>query len=122
MKSPDYTATGVRRIVRATGSSLAGLVTAVRHEAAFRQELASAVVLIPLGLILGGTGVERALLVGAVIVLLIVELLNSSVEAVVDRVSLERHPQSKRAKDLASAAVALAVVTLVVVWVLVLLT
>jgi len=122
MKSPDYTATGVRRIVRATGSSLAGLLTAVRHEAAFRQEVVLAVVLIPLALILGGTGVERALLVGSVIALLVVELLNTAVEAVVDRVSLERHPQSKRAKDLASAAVALAVVNLVAVWALVLLT
>jgi len=122
MKNPDHTTTGVRRIVRATGSTLSGLADAVRHEAAFRQELLVAVILIPLGLYLGESGVERALLIGSVIGLLVVELLNTSVEATVDRVSTEIHPGSKRAKDLASAAVGLALVNVIVIWALVLLT
>ncbi len=122
MKNPDYTTTGVRRIVRATGSTLAGLADAVRHEAAFRQELLVAVILVPLGLFLGESGVERAVLIGSVIGLLVVELLNTAVEATVDRVSTELHPVSKRAKDLASAAVGLAVVNVIAIWALVLLT
>ena len=122
MKSPEYTSTGVRRIVRATGSTMAGLADAIRHEAAFRQELVLAVILIPLGLYLGQSGVERAVLVGSVIGLLIVELLNTGIEATVDRISTELHAGSKRAKDLASAAVFLALLNVVVIWSLVLLT
>ncbi len=122
MKSPDPKPTGVRRIVRATRSSLNGLAEAIRGEAAFQQELLLAVVLVPLALFLGESGVERALLIGSIIGLLVVELLNTSVEAAVDRTSLELHPLSKRAKDLGSAAVALALLNVVVIWVLVLLT
>jgi diacylglycerol kinase (ATP) len=122
MKNPETTSTGVRRLVRATGSTMSGLADAIRHEAAFRQELVLAVVLIPLGFVLGETGVERAVLIGSVIGLLVVELLNSSIEATVDRVSTEIHPGSKRAKDLASAAVGISLLCLVVVWALVLLT
>jgi diacylglycerol kinase (ATP) len=122
MKNPEHTTTGVRRIVRATGSTLSGLADAIRHEAAFRQELILAVILVPLGLYLGESGVERAVLIGSVVGLLVVELLNTAVEATVDRVSTELHPTSKRAKDLASAAVGLAVVNLIVIWALVLLT
>jgi diacylglycerol kinase (ATP) len=122
MKNPEYTSTGLRRIVRATGSTMAGLADAFRREAAFRQELALAVMLVPLGLFLGGSGVERAVLVGSVVALLVVELLNTSIEATVDRVSTEPHPGSRRAKDLASAAVGLALLNLIVIWGLVLLT
>jgi diacylglycerol kinase (ATP) len=122
MKNPDYTTTGVRRIVRATESTLAGLADAVRHEAAFRQELLLAAIFIPLGLFLGESGVERAVLIGSVIGLLVVELLNTAVEATVDRVSTDLHPVSKRAKDLASAAVGLALVNVIAIWALVLLT
>lgn len=111
--------TGVRRLVNAARYSLAGL-SAGLGEAAFRQELALAVVLVPLGLYLGANGMARALLVGSVLLVLIVELLNSAVEAVVDRVSLEDHALSKRAKDLGSAAVMLALVNVVVVWLLIL--
>jgi diacylglycerol kinase (ATP) len=107
--------------VRATGSTFAGLVDAFRTEAAFRQELALAVILVPLGLILGESGVERAVLVGSVVGLLVVELLNSAVEAAVDRVSLDPHPGSRRAKDFASAAVGLALLNVVLIWALVLL-
>jgi len=113
-------ATGVRRLLNAARYSFAGLFSAL-SEAAFRQELALAAVLIPLGWYLGDSGVERALLAGSVLLVLIVELLNSAVEAVVDRVSLEDHALSKRAKDLGSAAVMLALVNAAVVWMLVLL-
>jgi diacylglycerol kinase (ATP) len=122
MKNPDYTSTGLRRIVRATGSTLAGLADAFRREAAFRQELALAVILVPLGFVLGETGVERAVLIGSVIGLLVVELLNTAVEATVDRVSTEPHLGSRLAKDLASAAVGLGLLNLIVIWALVLLT
>jgi diacylglycerol kinase (ATP) len=109
----------VRRILKAAGYSFAGLRAAL-SEASFRQELILALILIPLGLYLGGTGVERALLVGSVLLVLVVELLNSAIEAVVDRVSLENHALSKRAKDIGSAAVALALVNVVAVWLLIL--
>lgn len=122
MKNPEYTSTGLRRIVRATRSTIAGLSGAVRREAAFRQELLLAVILIPLGFFLGQSGVERAVLIGSVIVLLVVELLNTAVEETVDRVSTELHEGSRRAKDLASAAVGLSLLSVVVVWALVLLT
>jgi diacylglycerol kinase (ATP) len=122
MKNPEFTSTGVRRIWRATGSTLHGLADAFRTEAAFRQELALAVVLVPLGLWLGQSGVERAVLVGSVVALLVVELLNTGIEATVDRVSLEPHAGSRRAKNLASAAVGLALLNVIVIWALVLLT
>ena len=113
--------TGLRRLIDATRYSLAGLAAALRYEDAFRQELMLAAVMIPLGLWLGKSGVERALLVGSVLLLLIVELLNSAIEATVDRVSLDDHNLAKRAKDIGSAAVMLALVNVGVVWLLVLL-
>ena len=120
-ESPYKGKTGLRRLINATGYSLAGLAAAARHEDAFRQELVMAVILIPLGLWLGRSGVERALLVGSVLVVLIVELLNSAVEATVDRVSLDDHNLAKRAKDIGSAAVMMSLVLLAAVWLLVLL-
>ena len=113
-------ATGLRRLLNAARYSFDGLAAAL-SEAAFRQELALSAVLIPLGLYLGHGGVERALLIGSVLLVLIVELLNSAVEAVVDRVSVENHALSKRAKDLGSAAVLVSLLNALVVW-LVLLT
>ena len=98
-----------------------GLVACFRSEAAFRQELALAAVLLPLGLWLGDTGVERALLSGSVLLILIVELLNTGVEYVVDRIGAELHELSGKAKDIASAAVFLALLNLILVWALVLL-
>ena len=121
MKSPHKGKTGVERLIAASGYSLAGLVEAVKNEVSFRYELMIAAVMIPAGLWLGATGIEKALLVGCVLIALIVELLNSAVEATVDRVSLEDHPLSKRAKDIGSAAVMLALVNVVTVWGLVLL-
>jgi len=120
MENPGKGRTGLRRLLEATRYSIAGLAEAARHEAAFRQELLLAAVLVPLGLFLGRTGLERALLVGSVLLVLVVELLNSAVEATVDRISLEKHPLAKRAKDLGSAAVMLSLVMLGTVWLLVL--
>jgi len=105
MESPYKGKTGLRRLMNAAGYSLSGLAAAARHEDAFRQELVLSAILVPLGLWLGHGGVERALLVGSVLLVLIVELLNSAVEATVDRVSLEDHSLAKRAKDIGSAAV-----------------
>lgn len=113
--------TGVQRVINATRYSLEGLAAAARHEDAFRQELLLAAILLPLGLWLGNDGVERALLAGSVLMVLVVELLNSAVEATVDRVSLEDHRLAKRAKDLGSAAVMMSLVTVGAVWLLVLL-
>lgn len=111
---------GLRRLVDATRYSLEGLAAAFRHEEAFRLEVLAAAALVPTGLWLGGDGVERALLVGSVLLVLIVELLNSGVEAVVDRVSLEHHDLAKRAKDYGSAAVMLSLIAAGAVWLLVL--
>jgi diacylglycerol kinase (ATP) len=121
MESPLKGKSGLQRIVDATRYSLAGLTAAVRHEAAFRQEMIAVAVLAPVGWMLGMNGTQRALLIGSLVIVLIVELLNSAVEAVVDRVSLERHDLAKRAKDLGSAAVMLAIANAILVWFLVLL-
>lgn len=107
---------GLRRILNACGYSLSGLGEAVRHEAAFRQELLLAVVLIPVALVSGRPGGDKALLIGSVMLVLIVELMNSAIESLTDRVSLEIHPLSKKAKDLGSAAVLLSLLNLAMVW------
>jgi len=112
---------GITRLLKAFGASCKGFAGAYREEAAFRQELAFAVVALPLGLWLGHNGVERALLVGPVLLVLIVELLNSAIEATVDRIGLERHALSGLAKDIGSAAVLLSFGVLAIVWALVLL-
>ena len=113
---------GLERLRRAMRCSRAGLAAAWRNEEAFRQELLLGLALIPLALWLGESGAERALLIGSLFVLFIVEILNTAVEAVVDRIGLERHELSGLAKDLGSAAVALAITQGVVVWLLVLCT
>jgi len=107
---------GMRRLVLAFVNSWQGFKGAFRFEAAFRQEVALAVVLLPLGAWLGKTLVEKALLVASVLLVLIVELLNSGIEAAIDRVSLELHDLSKRAKDLASAAVFLSLLLCAGIW------
>jgi diacylglycerol kinase (ATP) len=116
----NRSAKGLQRIINAFGFSMAGLRSCFRHEEAFRQEVLVAMVMVPLGVWLGRDGPERAALVGSVILVLIVELLNSAIEASVDRVGMERHRLSKRAKDIASAAVFLSIVFALAVWVLVL--
>jgi diacylglycerol kinase (ATP) len=112
--------TGLTRMFRAFGASMKGLSGAFREEAAFRQELALALVVIPLGLWLGGNGIERVLLIAPMFLVLIVELINSAIEATVDRIGLERHKLSGLAKDIGSAAVLMSLLLLAVVWVLVL--
>jgi diacylglycerol kinase (ATP) len=108
--------TGLRRIVNATFFSFAGLKTAWQNEAAFRQEGVLCVLLIPAGLWLGQNAVERALLLGSCLLVLIVELLNTAVEFVVDRVGTDHHRLSGQAKDLGSAAVFMSLVLVLVVW------
>ena len=108
--------TGLDRVVHATGYSIEGLKAAYRGESAFRQEFWLAVVMLPAAFWLGGTWVEVAVLAGSVILVLIVELLNSGIEAAIDRVSFELHELSKRAKDLGSAAVFLALLLCGGIW------
>lgn len=112
--------TGLSRLVKATQFSCQGFKAAFANEAAFRQEVFLAIILIPLGFYLGNSAVERALLISVVLLVLIVELINSGIEAIVDRISTEKHELSGRAKDVGSAAVLLSLVNLVVVWLLVL--
>ncbi len=116
----DRGSKGIVRIIKASGYSWQGLCAAWRHEAAFRQEVLLAAVMIPMGLYLGANGVEKALLIGSVLLILLVEILNSAIEAVVDRFGDEQHELSGRAKDMASAAVALAIALMTTVWILVL--
>jgi diacylglycerol kinase (ATP) len=120
IESPHKGKTGLRRIWNALFYSFDGLKAAYRHEDAFRQEVWLALVLIPLGLFLPAPGTGKALMIASVLVVLIVELLNSAVEATVDRVSLEHHQLAKRAKDIGSAAVLFSLINVVVVWLLVL--
>ncbi|MDB6087856.1 MAG: diacylglycerol kinase [Gammaproteobacteria bacterium] len=116
-----YKPRGALRVVRALGASFRGLAGAFREEAAFRQELACAFLVIPLGLWLGRNGIERALLIGPVLLILVVELINSAIEATVDRIGFERHALAGLAKDIGSAAVFMSFILLGAVWLLVLL-
>jgi diacylglycerol kinase (ATP) len=120
-ESPFKGKTGLQRILNAAGYSWAGLRAAFRHEDAFRQEVFLLLLLVPLAFYLGNNGIERALMIAALLLVLIVELLNSAVEAAVDRVSLEQHPLIKRAKDMGSAAVMISLLNVVVVWLMVIL-
>ena len=119
-ESPFKGRTGLTRLLNALRYSINGFGAAFRHEEAFRQETLLAVALIPIALFLDVGGVAKALLVSSVLAVLIVELLNSAVEAAVDRISLENHRLAKRAKDIGSAAVFLSLVNVAVVWGLVL--
>ena len=119
-ESPFKGKTGVARIVRAFFNSVAGLSDAWRHESAFRQEVLLAAVMIVIALLVPVSAVERALLVAVVLLVLIVELLNSSIEAAIDRISFDHHSLSKRAKDIGSAAVFVALALCVLVWALIL--
>lgn len=116
-----YKHRGATRLVRALGASIRGLRGAFREEAAFRQELAFALIVIPLALWLGHSGIERALLIGPMLLTLVVELVNSAIEATVDRIGFERHVLAGLAKDIGSAAVFMSFVLLGTVWLLVLL-
>lgn len=111
---------GIRRLLNALRWTVLGFRSTFKHEEAFRQEVYLCLVLAPLGLWLGETGVERALLVGPLLLVLIVELMNSAIESVVDRISSERHKLSGRAKDQGSAAVFVSLMLVVLCWGLVL--
>jgi len=110
----------VDRLLKATKYSLMGLKAAWETEAAFRQEVFLFIILAPLGMWLGESGLERAALVGALFIVLIAELLNSGLEAAIDRIGEDIHPLSKKAKDVGSAAVFIALVNVVVTWGLIL--
>lgn len=116
----DQGVNGLTRLIRACGYSAAGLKAAFVNEQAFRQEIYALLLLLPLGLWLGENGIERALLVGSLLLVPIIELVNSAIEAVVDRFGGERHELSGRAKDIGSAAVLLSLLLAGVVWALVL--
>ena len=119
MESSHKSKNGLQRIWRATFYSAAGFRAALKHEHAFRQELFLCAVLLPFALWLPLIAMERAILIASLLLVLIVELLNSAIEAIVDRVSLDRHDLSKRAKDLGSAAVFLSLTMVVVTWLLI---
>jgi len=119
-ESPFKGETGLRRLISASRNSIEGFRVAIRCEDAFRQELILAALFVPMAIYLGRTGAERALLAGSVALVLVVELLNSAVEATVDRISFENHRLAKRAKDIGSAAVLLSLAVAAMVWLLVL--
>lgn len=112
--------TGLKRIMNATGYSLAGFKAAFKHEAAFRQIVLINIILIPITFFLDISRIEQALMVGVCLLAIIVELFNSAIEAVVDRVSLDKHPLSKNAKDMGSAAQFVAQSIIVMTWLLIL--
>lgn len=121
MESPYKGKTGLQRLWNALGYSLAGFRAAYKHEDAFRQEVLLAALLIPLALWLPVSLIGKALMIASVLLVLIVELINSAIEATVDRISLDSHRLAKRAKDIGSAAVLVSLLTVIIVWLLVLL-
>ncbi len=121
MESPYKGKTGLVRLWNAFGYSLAGFRAAYKHEDAFRQEVWLAAVLVPLALWLPVSGLGKALMIASVLLVVLVELLNSAIEATVDRISLDSHDLAKRAKDIGSAAVLVSLIDVIVVWALVLL-
>ena len=116
MESPFKGKTGITRLINAFGYSMEGLKAAYKNEDAFRQEVRMALVMIPLAFYFGHTPIERAFMIASVLLVIIVELLNSSVEATVDRISLDHHLLAKRAKDIGSAAVLISLMNMALVW------
>ncbi len=121
MESPYKGKTGLVRLWNAFGYSLAGLRAAYKHEDAFRQEVLLATILIPLALWLPVSYLGKAMMIASVLLVIVVELLNSAIEATVDRISLENHDLAKRAKDIGSSAVLVSLINVLAVWGLVLL-
>jgi len=113
---------GIKRLFNATGYSFSGLKAAFKHEAAFRQELLLVAVLVPVALWFGEGGIEKALLISSLLLILIVELINSAIESTIDRIGSEQHELSGRAKDIGSAAVFFALLNAAVIWAFLLLT
>jgi diacylglycerol kinase (ATP) len=120
MKSPYKGKTGLRRLINAFDYSIAGTLAAFKHEDAFRQEVVLAVVLTPVALYFGETAIDQALMISSLLFIIIVELLNSSIEATVDRISVKHHKLAKRAKDIGSAAVFFSLINAAVIWFLIL--
>ena len=114
--TPPKPAKGLKRVLNAFRYSMDGLASAMRREESFKEEVWLGIVLIPLGLWLGQTPVEKVLLVGACLLILILELVNSCIEACIDYISLERHPQAKHAKDMGSALVFIGMMNWLVTW------
>src|SRR5512143_2365775 len=121
MESPYKGKTGLARLWNAFVYSIAGFRAAYKHEDAFRQEVLLAAILVPLALWLPVGYLGKALMIGSVLLVIIVELLNSAIEATVDRISLENHDLAKRAKDIGSSAVLVSLINVLAVWALVLL-
>ena len=120
MAVTDSNNKGLVRLKNAFRFSWQGFCAAYKHEEAFRQEVWGLLLAIPLALLLTESGLERALLIGSVLLVMVVELLNSALEAVVDRIGSDRHELSGRAKDMGSAAVLLAITNALLIWVLIL--
>jgi diacylglycerol kinase (ATP) len=120
MESPFKGKTGIKRLINAIGYSFAGFKVAFKKEDAFRQEVLMTLILFPLAIYLSTNAIELVLLIFSTLLVPIVELLNSAIEATVDRISLEEHKLAKRAKDIGSAAVFLSLVNLSAVWLIVL--
>ena len=120
MKSPYKGKTGFKRLMNAVGYSVAGTLAAFKHEDAFRQEVVLAVVLTPVALYFGETAIDQALMISSLLFIIVVELLNSSIEATVDRISVKHHKLAKRAKDIGSAAVFFSLINGAVIWFLLL--
>ena len=118
--SPHKGKTGLRRVRNAFFYSMAGFSAAYKNEDAFRQEVLLALILVPLAFFLPVSGIGRAIMIGSILLVLMVELLNSAIEATVDRISIEHHALAKQAKDIGSAAVFVALANVAIVWTLVL--
>ena len=120
MKSPYKGKTGLKRLINAFGYSIAGILAAFKHEDAFRQEVILTVILVPIALYYGQTSIEQTLMISSLLLIIIVELLNSSIEATVDRISVKHHELAKRAKDIGSAAVFFSLINAAAIWFLIL--
>ena len=120
MKSPYKGKTGFKRLINAFGYSIAGTLAAFKHEDAFRQEVILTAILTPVAIYYGKTAIDQALMISTLLLIIIVELLNSSIEATVDRISVKHHKLAKRAKDIGSAAVFFSLINATVIWFLIL--
>ena len=120
MESPYKGKTGLNRLINALKYSIAGTLAAFKHEDAFRQEVFLFLILAPIALFLTNVPSERALMIGSLILIIIIELLNSAVEATVDRISIKHHRLAKRAKDIGSAAVFFSLINAVIIWLIIL--
>ena len=120
MESPYKGKTGLNRLINALKYSIAGTLAAFKHEDAFRQEVFLTLILAPVALFLTNVSSERALMIGSLILIIIIELLNSAVEATVDRISIKHHKLAKRAKDIGSAAVFFSLINAVIIWLIIL--